>query len=291
MRNFACFNELSIRPLCNSDVDATQRVNDFLLVLRDARSLAGIIKVRHEGNMSTIPLTQSVTLMDYINSHTKDPAVIALLGIFIHPQVDMQDDESLQSYIDASATIQTNNGESLAADGFNAAYCQSTFCVGFDSDTCWKDDFFDLKITSNEKKILHRWACLSTPFIGGDANKVSQRKKDFAEWLQGINPVLINTTKGTHEKEVSLRPDHGKKELKEHAELLLQHEYVEGVLTSLPFKPKSKSYISNITDDGLVDVVLFWEDAGYSMRVKTTGRNAAETREIAKILKERFGRK
>ena len=83
MRNFACFNELSMRPLCNSDVDATQRVNDFLLVLRDARSLAGTIKVRHEGDMTTISLTQSVSLMDYINSHTKEPAVIALLGIFI----------------------------------------------------------------------------------------------------------------------------------------------------------------------------------------------------------------
>jgi len=41
----------------------------------------------------------------------------------------------------------------------------------------------------------------------------------------------------------------------------------------------------------LIDIVLWWEDAGYSMRVKTTGRNIAETREIAKILKEKYGRR
>lgn len=291
MRNFACFNELSIHPLCSSDVAAGQRVKKFLLVLQDARSLAGANKVRHDGDMTTIPLTQSVTLMDYINAHTKEPSVIALLGIFIHPQIDMEDDVSFQSYIDASATVQTNNDVNLPADGFNAAYCQSTFCVGFESDTCWKEDFFNLKITSNGKDVQTRWACLSTPFLGSDADIISQRKDVFSDWLQGINPVLINSTKEPHEKIVSLRSDHGKKELKEHAELLLQHENVEAILTSLPFKPKSRSYISNITDDGLIDIVLWWEDAGYSMRVKTTGRNAAETREIAKLLKERFDKK
>ena len=291
MRNFACFNELSIYPLCDSDVAVEQRVRKFLQVLQDARSLAGANKVRHDGDMTTIPLTQSITLMDYFNNHTKEPAVIALLGIFIHPQVDMEDEVSFQRYIDASVTVQTNNGESLSADGFLAAYCQGTFCVGFESDICWKEDFIELNISSNGKDTQIRWACLSTPFIGNHEDEIFQRKNDFSEWLRGINPILLSSTKEPHEKEVCLRPDHGKKELKEHAKLLLQHEYVEGILSSLPFKPKFRNYISNITDDGLVDIVLWWEDAGYSMRVKTTGRNVAETREIAKKLKERFGRK
>ena len=39
-----------------------------------------------------------------------------------------------------------------------------------------------------------------------------------------------------------------------------------------------------------IDIVLWWEDNGYSMRVKTTGRNASETMEIARLLKEKFGR-
>lgn len=73
--------------------------------------------------------------------------------------------------------------------------------------------------------------------------------------------------------------------------MLNNNPYVEGVLTSLPFKPKSREYILKVSDDGMVDIVLWWEDAGYSMRVKTTGRNAAETREIAKILKEKYGRR
>ena len=73
--------------------------------------------------------------------------------------------------------------------------------------------------------------------------------------------------------------------------MLNNHPYVEGALTSLQFKPHSREYILKIYDDGLLDIVLWWEDAGYSMRVKTTGRNAAETKEIAKILREKYGRR
>ncbi len=85
--------------------------------------------------------------------------------------------------------------------------------------------------------------------------------------------------------------DHGQCELKEHAKLLNRNPYVEGAMTSFPFKPHSREYVLKVYDDGFIDIVLCWEDAGYSMRVKTTGRNVAETKEIAKILREKFGRR
>lgn len=84
--------------------------------------------------------------------------------------------------------------------------------------------------------------------------------------------------------------DHGQRELKDHAKMLNCNPYVEGALTSLPFRPHYREYILRVYDDGMLDIVLWWEDAGYSMRVKTTGRNVAETREIAKILREKYGR-
>lgn len=290
MKNFSCFNELSIQPLCDSDDAADQRIRNFLLMWQEVRNHTGVKKVRHDGDMTTISLTQTMTLQDFINAHTKDPAVIALIGVFIHPQVDIDDDISMQNYIDTSASVKFGVGDISSADGFNAAYCQGTFCVGFESDAVWQNDYHNLIITSNGKVVDVNWACISKPFAKSTTPNISERKEAFDNWLQGVNPVLLDTSLHPSEKSIDLRDDHGKKELDEHAKLLLQHQNVEAILTSLPFKPKSRNYISKITNDGFVDVVLWWEDAGYSMRVKTTGRNAAETREIAKLLKEEFGR-
>ena len=290
MRNFACFNELSIQPLCISAAAVEQRVRNFLLMMHEVRNHTDVRKVRHDGDMTTILLTSSMTLQDYINAHTKDPAVIALFSIIIHPQVDMADDVSLQSYVDTTVNIDLGNGTIKKADGFNAAYCQGTFCVGFESCATWLNDFYQLSITSNGKQKLVSWACISSPLVYGTTPQQAHRQQAFELWLQQINPVLVSSVKQPHEKSIDLRDDHGKKELEDHAKLLCQHEHVEAILTSLPFKPKARNYIDNITEDGLVDVVLWWEDAGYSMRVKTTGRNVSETREIARLLKEKYGR-
>lgn len=290
MRYFACFNELSMLPLCTSETSADQRVRNFLRMLREVRKHTHITKVRHEGDMTTIMLTDSLTLQDYLNAHTTDPAVRALLGIFTHPQIDMDDEISSQSYFDTATCVKTDADNFVPADGFNAAYCQNTFCVGFESCLIWQNDFFDLIVTSNEKSKNVNWVCISSPLTYSNKEEYAHRKLAFDEWLQERNVKLVETKLLPEQKQKNVGGDHGQHELKEHAKILNNNPYVEGALTSLPFHPKSRDYILSISDDGIVDIVLWWEDAGYSMRVKTTGRNAAETREIARILKENYGR-
>lgn len=290
MKYFACFNELSLEPLCDSETSADQRVRKFLVMLREVRNHTHITKVRHDGDMTSILLTETQTLQDYINLHTKDPAVIALLGIFTQPQVDMDDDISLQSYFDTKTAVRIDNNNVVPADGFNAAYCQNTFCVGFESCAIWQEDFFDLTVTSNHNSKYVRWVCISSPMAYSQEKEHAHRKPALDEWLQNRNVELVSTLLSPEQKPTDVEGDHGQHELKEHAKILNHSPYVEGALTSLPFKPKSRDYILNITDDGLLDVVLWWEDDGYSMRIKTTGRNAAETKEIAKILRKKYGR-
>lgn len=70
MTSFACFNELSMQPLCMSEESAEQRVHNFLVMFKTVREHSEITKVRHSGNMTTIQLTATMTLQDYINSHT-----------------------------------------------------------------------------------------------------------------------------------------------------------------------------------------------------------------------------
>ena len=290
MTYFACFNELSMQPLCTSEASVEQRVRNFLVMIKDVRKHTHITKVRHAGDMTTIQLTTTMTLQDYLNAHTKQPDVIALLGLFIPPQVDMDDDISLQNYFDTNTEVKMADNVAMQADGFNAAYCQNTFCVGFESCATWQNDFFDLSVTSNGKKNDARWVCISSPLVYSVDKEHAHRKPAFDQWLQERNVELVESAMHPEQKPIDVEGDHGQRELKEHAKLLNRHPYVEGAVTSLPFKPHSREYILKVYDDGFLDIVLWWGDAGYSMRVKTTGRNVAETREIAKILKEKYGR-
>lgn len=290
MTHFACFNDLSIQPLCTSEASAEQRVIHFLVMLKEVRKHTCITKVRHAGDMASIQLTPTMTMQDYLNTHTTHSAVRALLGIFTHPQIDMNDETSLKNYCETATEIKLEDNRMIPADGFNAAYCQNTFCVGFESSATWQKDFFELSVISGEKRRDVKWVCISSPLVYSLSKEHAHRKLAFEAWLQERNVKLIETSLLPEQKPCNVEGDHGQHLLKEHAKLLNRHPYVEGALTSLPFKPKYRDYILKIHDDGLIDIVLWWEDGGYSMRVKTTGRNVAETQEIAKILKEKFGK-
>ncbi|WP_041823451.1 hypothetical protein [Leadbetterella byssophila] len=72
------------------------------------------------------------------------------------------------------------------------------------------------------------------------------------------------------------------------AKKLFRSKYVLEVINNIDFSPTSVNLIKEKYSDGTIDVVLYWEDAGYGMKVQTTGRNYRETEEIAKILKKEF---
>lgn len=288
MNNIACFNELSINPLCSTEAEADQRIKDFVSLLKEVRNHTNITKVRAFDDMTNIPLKDGMSMWDYCCNNSKTPQAQILFNMIIHPQVDMDDDSSLQKYIDTNIEIYLDEDNKQLTEGFNAAYCQNTFCIGFESSDVWSNDFYYIIVSSNGKIKNLKWACISSLSFYNDEN----RKSAFDKWLQGIRPItLVNSNYAPTEKQINLRDDHGKDVLTEHAKRLCNHPNVDAILTSLFFKPHKKDYIDNVTDDGLVDVVLFWEDKGYSMRIKTTGRNAAETAEIARILKEEYGHK
>lgn len=137
-----------------------------------------------------------------------------------------------------------------------------------------------------------KWACISSPQFFSIETAHLSRKTAFDSWLEQISPVdLVPSTIKAENKQIKLSDDHGKDKLYAHAELLCQSPYVEGILSSLEFRPTAKRYIWSITDDGIIDIVLWRETVKYSMRVKTTGRNAAETKAIAEILKEKYGKR
>lgn len=106
-------------------------------------------------------------------------------------------------------------------------------------------------------------------------------KKDFP-------PHLGRNNKKPEDKEIHLRNDHGKDILMRWAKKLVNNPYVEEIVNSLPFSPRTTNPIKKVYDNGLVEIVFTETDAGYGMVLKTTGRNRKETEEISKILKSRY---
>ena len=270
-------------PLCTTEAEIKDRMDKYILTLKSA-GLHGIKKVRYAGDLTSVRLSDEYSVQDYCNTRMKENGAQLVISMATKPQVPEEDDNVLENYLETQTSV-LRDDEPVEADGFNAAFCMGTYCIGFVSDAFWSKLQYQIKVSSNGSDEQHVWYCVSVP--------EHYDNSDFLEWMEQRLPLDLQTSVLSPDKKpISLRDDHGKDKLMDHARNLMKSPYVEGVLTSLPFSSFTKTYIEKQSDfaHGLIDVVLFWEDKGYCMRVKTTGRNIRETIAIAEILSKRYGR-
>ena len=285
--NEICFNDLSIYPLCDDELKVEDRIIQYSLTLK-AVGDQGIKKVRYKSDLTDVALTKDYTLQDYVNSHitTKREVVQLIISMATKPQVPDNDDIVLKKYL-YTYTYINKEDKLIVADGFNAAFSLGTYCIGFYSEPDWSNLEYDIAVIHNDITNNYRWCCVSLP--------THLDSIIFNEWREQFLPInLIKTNKLPSKKEITLvSTHHGNDKLFAHAQKLVNSPYIEGVLTSLEFDDFSKTYISKKSDfdNGLIDVVLYWEERGYSMRIKTTGRNYRETLKIAEILNNKYGKR
>ena len=277
-----CFNELTLQPECKDETEMFKRIHEYANVLKLAQRQIGTKVVRYECDLSNIWLSKEISLMDFCTKYHRDASLIAILSMHTMPQVDPENGAVNKAFQGTNASLFIDGNECPSL-GMSASYVYGVPSVGFASSKYWNDVMHEIHITSNNHSINVKWPCLTS--------SDHFQHEEFSKWIQEHRDIEIVPTKLLFkDKEVNLRDDHGKDVLEKHATLICQNEYVEGVLCSLPFKPYWRSYIYNTTDDGIVDVVLFWDDRGLSMRIKTTGRNIQETSAIAAILKEKYSK-
>lgn len=282
--NEICFNELSLTPLCADKQEVETRIRQYVDTLEQFRLQKGIKKIRYHEHMTAIRLSEDMNLQEYCAVHRHDPISNLLLSTFTMPQVDEKNESALEKYCDTQAFVQKGE-ERLKAHGFNAAYCQGTYCIGFQPENFWANCLYPITIISDEESKETEWACISQSTHIGSS--------ELSQWEEAVlQPVeLQECTLSYENKSLSLRDDHGKDVLTEYARRLLHSPYVIGVINSLPFNRNVSRYILQVKENGIVNIVLHWTDDGYGMAIQTTGRNIRETQAIAKILEKEYGHK
>ncbi len=282
---YVCFNELTLEPLCTTGSMAYERVKSFGETLKRAHETLGTKVVRYDDALQNIPLSKEISLNKFCSARKNDKSldgIQLILSSSTMPLVDIEDKE-IASVYDGTDVSLTIAGGKRRSRGLAAAYVHNEPSIGFNSEEFWNDVMHTMQVTSNNHTKNTNWPCLTLPeHLNHD---------EFNTWIQDHSEItLIETSLSIEEKKIKLSDDHGRDVLLQHAKALCSSGYVEGVVCSLPYQPTCVQYIYKTTPEGLVDIVLFWSDKGFSMRVKTTGRNSRETDAIANKLKEKYSK-
>lgn len=105
---------------------------------------------------------------------------------------------------------------------------------------------------------------------------------------------IIKTNLSIEDKQVSLADHHSKDLLNQFWDKIKKSPYVKSCVCSIGYQSNANKLVSKIYENGEIDIVLhrmlkvYKSDAGYAMKIKTTGRNSRETNKIAEILQQEY---
>ena len=119
-------------------------------------------------------------------------------------------------------------------------------------------------------------------------NKQVKNKTDYENWCYMFHSkpeeLLI---KSENIATIHLADHHGKKELGEFSEKLKHCPYIVNIQST---DWGGKKLIRKINADNSIDLVLFWTEREYALKVFTTGRNQKETEIISKIILKKYNK-
>ena len=122
-------------PLCTTDAEMENRMEKYILTLKSA-GLHGVKKVRYAGDLTSVRLSDEFSVQDYCNTRMKENGAILVLSMATKPQVPDDDEIVLENYLETQTRVKKDD-VFVEADGFNAAFCMGTYCIGFASDAFW----------------------------------------------------------------------------------------------------------------------------------------------------------
>lgn len=278
-------NELSA---CRQAADrhaARERMRDFLLLCRKAQE-KGFRLLRVARQFDEQELCEGYAVRQwYADSgvfRTQRDFFLSFRKFPYEPGDAEAEDEFLRAdYLLHEPDEETHNG--CVTEGLAWAYIRQTLSVSFPVHPVWQRTWIHLL----EQKV-EQTAQESAVVTVAQAS-IASHIAELNHWIESLlAPVLMQTVLRPAEKKVALRDDHGKDILAAFSKKLVHSPYVEGVVNSLPFNPRARSFIRKVYPDGRIEIVLLWTDQGLGLVIQSTGRTLRETETIAELLKEEY---
>ncbi|OWY22356.1 hypothetical protein C7N43_22025 [Sphingobacteriales bacterium UPWRP_1] len=279
------FNELSFLPHSNNEFVLAEMFIDMLQLYAKIQNQFGYEHLIFPSNIGETKVTTEKTFAQWVYSISNQGLKNKILSVpFKRPFAnDILEEKAkeLHKYYYTNEEAGINEEYCI---GLPTAYLKEKVAISLATHKCWVTSEIVFKEIINDdletKDIL-------VYNISNEDHLAEDNIKD--ELMYSGKLDLKKRSKTPTDDDITLSGDHhGNKELKAFAKKIFKNEYVECVINNIDFSPKAINFIKNIYPDGKIELVLYWESAGYGMVIQTTGRNYRETEAIAKILKEEF---
>lgn len=277
------FNEISFLPYHDNEYVLKENFLLLMKVFEKAKENYGFTHMLFPINIRDIKVTSNKTFFEWVCGITHQGEKNKILSIVKRP---FAEDALADRVGDISRYYYTNTEAGIPDTycyGLTAAYVMKSLCSSLSLHHFWNETQIEFHKIINDKFETEE---VTVNNISEEDHFENQIISRFIENLGEI--ALEETSLSPEDKPISLREDHGKDKLMAFSKKIRRSKHVLSVINSLPFNPKAINLIKEIYPDGKIELVLYWEDAGYGIVIQTTGRNYRETEAIANILKEEF---
>jgi hypothetical protein len=279
------FNDLSFQPMVDSEYLLKDKFIKAANVLKLAYQKYGISHIVFPVDLGKIKVFEHKTFYEWVYNIPHQGDKNKILALIKKPFTD----DVLQDQVGDLDAFYFENAEigidQTYCHGLATAHITETATLSLHTNAFWEQNiigFFkeNIEIGSAEPvKVFN---------ICGESSFEEDTITAYFE--SGAEVELIETTIKPNDKTHSFRDDHGIDILTAFAKRLKASNYVISIINSLPFNSQTTRFIRRIYTNGMIEIVLHWEDKGYGMVIQTTGRNFRETKTIAQMLKNDFDR-
>jgi hypothetical protein len=280
------FNELSFLPYQENEVTLRSRFLDMLRLFEVVRKTYGFNHIVFPSNIGETYVTSGKTFLQWAYEMPHGGEKNKVLGFIKTPFGN----DILESQVMELCKYYYSNEEVSIKEkyciGLAISYLKDKVSISLSSNACWSLPQISFKEIIDDELNTKDVIAYNITIEEHTSNEKVKKQLMYAGTLE-LKKCPLTPDKKT----IKLSGDHhGNDKLEAFAKKLFKNDYVESVINNIEFSPKSINLIKNIYQDGKIEIVLYWESAGYGMLLQTTGRNYRETEAIANQLKKEFDR-
>ena len=277
------FNEISFLPLTENEHVLRERFLSMIKTFKKAKAQLGFSHIVWPNAYAQVPVMVGHNYSSWVvklppkdlnevMSFTKRPFVEDAIA----DQISVLDEYYFED---------ENNGiKQTHCVGLGTAHITESPAISVPGVAIWEKEKITFFNQNSETTIVETVEVFN---VSTEASIEAPNFITFVESIATVNLVVTNLQPSEKTKHIS-GDHHGKDLLTAMASRMFNSEYVIGIPYSIAFNSHTTRFINKVFANGIVEIVLHWEDSGYGMAVQTTGRNLRETQAIAEKLRDEY---